>query len=177
MGINLADIQNQKIREAARQGFLKAVNRMHCPRCELHGGPNYIDGACPVCHGRGYVKRDEVQPARPATVNRLQKYNPELVLTFFEEWHLEPPRLEYRFHLTRLWRFDFAWPNQRVALEVEGGIFKGQGHASINGILRDLEKYNEAAILGWRVLRRLPDKLCTAETVNLIFRALESASP
>lgn len=28
---------------------------------------------------------------------------------------------EHRFHPTRRWRFDFAWPDEKVALEVEGG--------------------------------------------------------
>ena len=62
---------------------------------------------------------------------------------------------EYVFHGERKWRFDFAWLQERVAVELEGGVFKsgGKGHRSIRNFLRDCEKYNAAAELGWRVLR------------------------
>lgn len=53
----------------------------------------------------------------------------------------------------RDWRFDFAWPEQMVAVECEGGIYTRQAHGSISGILRDIEKYNAATSLGWRVFR------------------------
>lgn len=29
---------------------------------------------------------------------------------------------EYRFHPTRKWRFDFAIPHIKVAIEIEGGL-------------------------------------------------------
>lgn len=72
------------------------------------------------------------------------------------------PVHEHKFHPTRKWRFDFAWPEQKLALEVEGGVYiktHRQGHSSVNGILRDIEKYNAATVLGWRVLRCLPEHL------------------
>ncbi|HIP96546.1 MAG TPA: DUF559 domain-containing protein [Anaerolineae bacterium] len=53
----------------------------------------------------------------------------------------------------RDWRFDFAWPEARVAVECEGGIYTRQAHGSVSGILRDVEKYNAATSLGWRVFR------------------------
>lgn len=62
---------------------------------------------------------------------------------------------EYRFHPTRRWRFDFAWPIQKIAIEVEGitwGDKKGR-HQTAQGYEGDLEKYNEATRLGWRVYR------------------------
>jgi hypothetical protein len=71
---------------------------------------------------------------------------------------LEPPLAEYRFHPTREWRFDFAWPDRWIALEVEGAVFKRGGgrHNRALGFLEDVEKYNEAAVLGWRVVRCAP---------------------
>lgn len=55
---------------------------------------------------------------------------------------------QYRFHPTRRWTFDFAFPSQRLAVEVEGHYHKTHaGHRS------DCEKFNEAARAGWRVLR------------------------
>lgn len=55
---------------------------------------------------------------------------------------------EYSFHPTRKWRFDFALPSVRIAIEVDG-----QRHRTFAGIRSDCEKLNEAARLGWRVLR------------------------
>ena len=64
------------------------------------------------------------------------------------------PEREFRFHALRLWRFDFAWPDTKVAVEMEGGVFIGKGgHRSKTNFMSDCEKYNEAAAIGWRVLR------------------------
>lgn len=82
------------------------------------------------------------------------------------------PVQEFRFHLTRKWRFDFAWPDQKVALEVEGGVWTGGRHTRGSGFIKDMEKYNEAAGLGWRVFRCTPQKLCTPDTTAMIHAAL-----
>lgn len=60
---------------------------------------------------------------------------------------------EYRFHPTRKWRFDYAWPEYRIALEVEGAIWTGGRHTSGAGYSKDIEKYNAAVLCGWRLLR------------------------
>lgn len=65
---------------------------------------------------------------------------------------------ELVFHPDRKWRFDFALPALKIAIEYEGGMFRqyegGQGaHGSAEAFTRDMDKYNEAQILGWRVLR------------------------
>jgi very-short-patch-repair endonuclease len=58
---------------------------------------------------------------------------------------------EYRFHPTRRWRFDFAWPDHKVAVECDGGqwAFKGGRHNTD----ADRDKINTATSLGWSVLR------------------------
>ena len=69
------------------------------------------------------------------------------------------PIREYVFHPDRKWRFDFAWPHKKVALEVEGGIYGGKKtsgksrHTTIGGFEKDCLKYAAAAQLGWRVYR------------------------
>lgn len=63
---------------------------------------------------------------------------------------------EFRFHPTRRWRFDFAFPSKRIAVEIDGGIFSGGRHTQGAGFLADLEKFAEALALGWRVLRVAP---------------------
>ena len=74
----------------------------------------------------------------------------------------------------RKWRFDFACVTRKVALEVEGGLFmrSGGGHRSVAGALRDIEKYNAATALGWRVIRCQPGRETAAETLNLLSRAV-----
>ena len=60
---------------------------------------------------------------------------------------------EHKFHPTRKWRFDFCHPVLKIAVEVEGGVFSFGRHTRGSGFLKDMEKYNAAVILGWRVLR------------------------
>ena len=66
------------------------------------------------------------------------------------------PEREFVFHPVRRYRFDFAWPDHLVAMEVEGGIYdketKGR-HTSIAGFEEDCIKYALAAQLGWRLYR------------------------
>lgn len=66
-------------------------------------------------------------------------------------------RTEYVFHPHRKWRADFFLPEQNppVMIEYDGLMQHGfnQGHASIRGILRDVEKLNAAAAMGIRVFR------------------------
>jgi len=72
---------------------------------------------------------------------------------------LPPPVAEHRFHETRRWRFDWAWPDHRVAIEIEGGVWTAGRHTRGQGFLADIEKYNAAAELGWRLLRYPPGRV------------------
>lgn len=60
---------------------------------------------------------------------------------------------EHVFHPTRKWRMDFAYPRERIGIEVDGGVFSGGRHVRGAGYEEDCAKLNEAAILGWTVLR------------------------
>ena len=100
---------------------------------------------------------------------------------------LPRPEREYRFAEPRRFAFDLAWPEPYyVALEIEGGVFgKGKpcplcnarpvaGHRSIDRFLRDMEKYNLAASMGWCIIRVLPEQLESGEAVALVENALAS---
>jgi len=60
---------------------------------------------------------------------------------------------EHKFHPKRKWRFDFAIPSRMIAIEYEGIFSEKSGHTTHKGYIKDTEKYNEAAKLGWTVLR------------------------
>lgn len=100
------------------------------------------------------------------------KYKPAIVAAFFKSEGLQPFVTEYRFHGTRQWRFDFAFIEEKVALEVDGGCFSFGHHARGAGIRKDHEKQNAAVLAGWKVLRCFPETLCTVETAYMLKRAL-----
>lgn len=77
---------------------------------------------------------------------------------------------EYRFHPCRKWRFDYAIPSIWMSIEVEGGVWTGGRHTDSKGFIADMEKYNEAALLGWCLIRITPEELLTSKTLDLIKR-------
>ena len=60
---------------------------------------------------------------------------------------------EYKFHPERKWRADFYITGTNILIEVEGGIWSGGRHTRAKGYLGDMEKYNSAAVMGFKVLR------------------------
>ena len=69
------------------------------------------------------------------------------------------PATELLFHPKRKWRFDFAWEEQKLALEIHGGIHSGGRHTRGRGFVEDRAKMNEAALLGWTVLEVTPEHI------------------
>lgn len=65
---------------------------------------------------------------------------------------LPAPVKEVRFHPIRKWRFDLAFPNEKIAVEVHGAVHAQGRHTRGPGFEADREKMNEAQILGWTVL-------------------------
>jgi len=63
------------------------------------------------------------------------------------------PVCEYRFTPPRKFKFDLAWPELKIAVELEGGVYSGGRHTRGKGFEGDCEKYNLAAEQGWLVLR------------------------
>lgn len=99
----------------------------------------------------------------------------KVIVAFFLSHDLPPPLFEWYFHPTRQWRFDVAWPEQRIALEVQGGIWEQGRHTRGAALLKEWEKLNAAAGLGWRVLFCQPADLLTKETALAIWQALKWA--
>jgi hypothetical protein len=77
----------------------------------------------------------------------------DMNLQLWSNDHALTLEMEYRF-CERGWRFDYAWPAIKVALEYEGGIFQqNSGHNTAKHYTKDTEKYNRATVLGWKVIR------------------------
>jgi hypothetical protein len=77
------------------------------------------------------------------------------------------PVTEYRFLHDRRFRFDIAIPENKIAIEFEGGIFKRGRHTRGKGYSNDCKKYNLAVMHGWKLLRYTPDR---TQTVNWEFQ-------
>ena len=80
--------------------------------------------------------------------------------------NLPLPIPEFKFHPTRKWRFDFAYPDSKIAIECEGGIYTMGRHIRPRGFMEDIEKYNSATMMGWRVLRFDPAKIKSGKAVD-----------
>ena len=82
----------------------------------------------------------------------------ELAFAALEQWcktnGYPVPVPEYPFAkaLKRRHRFDAAWVELKLGLDIQGQIWKKGGHTTGGGISKDCEKYCLAATLGWRVM-------------------------
>jgi hypothetical protein len=74
---------------------------------------------------------------------------------------LPRPVPELRFAPPRRWRFDWCWPDLKLSLEIEGGVWTKGRHTRPSGFLRDVEKYNAAAVLGYRIIRCTPSEFAS----------------
>lgn len=89
---------------------------------------------------------------------------------------LPEPAREHRFAPPRRWRFDFAWPDRMLAVECEGGVWTKGRHTRPQGFIQDAEKYNHAALAGWRVLRFTREAIRSGDALDMIEDALKGAT-
>jgi very-short-patch-repair endonuclease len=108
-----------------------------------------------------------------APADQQPKSIPEEVLAaHLRALGLEPFCREYRFHPTRQWRLDFAWPDHMLAVEIEGGIHSRGRHVRPAGFANDIDKYNAAAVAGWSVLRFTPAMVRQGKAARMIEEVL-----
>ena len=84
-------------------------------------------------------------------------------------------RKEVQFFEDRRWRFDFVIP-PALAIEIEGSAWTQGRHTRGKGFIADMEKYNHAVLLGWRVLRFTPSQVLDGTAIAFIKRVLDSQS-
>lgn len=85
---------------------------------------------------------------------------------------LPTPIFEHRFHSIRKWRFDLAWPDRKVAMEIDGAVYANGRHTRGSGYEKDCEKLNEALLAGWRVLRYSTGQVRNGHPIVDLKRAL-----
>lgn len=68
----------------------------------------------------------------------------------------------------RKFLWDFAWPAARLAVEVQGGIWRTGGHTTGAGVTRDCEKAALILIAGWRPLSVTADHVRTGRALSWI---------
>jgi very-short-patch-repair endonuclease len=97
------------------------------------------------------------RPDRPSSPGSTQRGGLSLLEEQFalqlRALKLPEPVREFVFAKPRRWRADFAWPELKVLVEVEGGTWVNGRHNRGAGFEADLIKYNAAALLGYAVLR------------------------
>ena len=71
---------------------------------------------------------------------------------------------EYRFDSKRKWRCDFAFPEIKLCIEIDGGVWmsahnKKSRHFYGQGAVNDMEKMNALTEHGYYLLRYQPNKI------------------
>lgn len=95
-----------------------------------------------------------------------------MLLTRLEHAGLPLGQTQYPVVVGRQFKFDRAWPNQRVAVEVQGGLWVAGAHSRGSGVERDCIKLSIAAAVGWRVLPISKAMIESGEAIALIRQAL-----
>lgn len=92
------------------------------------------------------------------------------------EWILKQTGVEYEcefsFHPKRKWRFDYVFPTRMVAIEYEGLFSQKSRHTTVKGYSEDCQKYNEAALLGYTLLRFTAKEVESGHALDAINRAM-----
>lgn len=86
------------------------------------------------------------------------------------------PEREHRFLPDRRFRFDLAWPDRRVAVEIEGGTWVEGRHSRGKGYEADCEKQCLAVIAGWRLLRVTGDMVTDGRALRFVEFALAAGT-
>lgn len=132
---------------------------------------------------------DQLPPMSEAQARRIEEPKPEEV--FYSHVKLFRGPLPLRQHMFakeqigRRWTFDFAWPEYKLAVEIEGMaveircrkcfgnelIVRGR-HGSVGGFKEDCVKYNSALSLGWSVLRFAASDVNSKDPISFTLREL-----
>lgn len=122
--------------------------------------------------------KDPTKPSRSKQATELLELQIEQrALPVYEREHA------FANSIGRRWRFDFAWPQHKLAVEIEGLVVMRIGgelvckgrHASISGFKDDCEKYAWAVVFGWRVMRFEQSQVKDKTAIDMLVRAIASS--
>lgn len=133
-------------------------------------------------YNKGMTFKSSPIPRQTRPAARKAKSSPVPLLDYAETLLIQlqlaglpEPQREFMFHRKRKWRFDLAWPDLLIAVEIEGGIWSGGRHVRGEGYEKDCEKYNEAQLAGWMVLRFTPGMIKRGKAGGVIEIAVRKA--
>lgn len=124
-----------------------------------------------LCEGSGTTPKK----ARPKSNQAIRDAQRAAFMEACLEAGLPEPVPEVKFHPVRKWRFDWLF-GDRVAVEIQGGVWTRGRHSRGSGQVGDMEKFNEAQILGYVVLQFTPEQIKKGKAFLIIKRALEGIS-
>jgi very-short-patch-repair endonuclease len=117
------------------------------------------------------ARRDSNRSDRlPVSHNRPSKqasYLEEMLAAHMQWFQVAGFEREYAFDAARKWRIDFAWPAQRLAVEVQGAV-----HRTRERFAADFEKIQALTLSGWRYLPLSSEDIRAGRAVSLICAAL-----
>ena len=90
------------------------------------------------------------------------------VITRLKALGIPEPETEYKFCPDRRWRIDYCWPQHKLAVEIEGGVWNYGRHNRAVSFLKDMEKYNKLALMGFSLLRFTPQQWGNGEAALTI---------
>jgi hypothetical protein len=165
-------------KECQKKSYMSSTHNCYCPSCgkAFYTKPSEIKrgiGAGTFCSvkcmtgGRSKVKLSDGKHASSLEVLMMQ----EIVLAGLCEGMIR----EHAFHDKRKWRIDFAWPERKIGVEVHGGIWQGKsgGHTSGKGRMRDMEKMNEAKILGWKIIEVCSEHIKSGKAIEWLLSIMD----
>jgi very-short-patch-repair endonuclease len=123
-----------------------------------------------VEEGRALLRAGKAAPARKRTALYELTLVQQIVLA-----KLPAPVLEHPGIPGRKFRFDLAWPDRHVALEIDGAVWINGRHSRGSGVQKDCEKFSLAAIYGWRVMRVTPDQVKSGKALRWLGLALRAS--
>jgi hypothetical protein len=119
---------------------------------------------------RGCQDQEAEKQSRANTVSKSQlEYD---LMALIHEAGLPQPQYGARILSNKRQHVDLAWLPQRIAVEVQGGIWQKSGHTTGNGLMRDYKKVNELQLMGWRVFLFSAEMIYNGEAINTIAEAL-----
>jgi hypothetical protein len=120
-------------------------------------------------------------PVRETVSERSVKISQEVKHDYKAEFEQQMSLIDLKFEREfyfalpkRRWRSDWHILTTNVLVEFEGGLFAKDkiGHGNVGGILRDIEKYNSAALLGYVVIRITPMHVSSGQALTWVEQAV-----